>query len=774
MSSRQSNSRIAALESSKPATNKKDDEEIKEEEEENLNSSMSIKELEEVEKNEKIKKEFLVYIEPNFPDDLKSRNESQMKDSITLEKDMIGDYLSPERIKIIQIKDIRNMEITKIHSKSENKTLFYYKFRGMLQRVEGEEGERSSMILWSIDSDNNRKYYMLQTVYLNESLVKELNAENGKIKIRIPGTEYDYIEISDGAFAFFGELYAIGQNIINLYKKNEQFFDLYNGILKNLDLRHLYCYILEKKHLLQIKNIKKEDLLNYCDEFMNDILIKKIVQSLSNEGEESNLRQLSFDMYKIQAFLNKKIEALNKKIDEIDDSDESTKLMGENLKKSKIVTKSETLIDLFRKYFNFIAHPSEEEEEIGLEEETPQEKYEKALYFLLRIMNKFFKNEFPFCCGESKKEGLNYFTRPYLICYDCNMIVCKKCFKTHQNHKYFDISTLLKRKIYNIHSDYGSFINNLQDIEKYIIENSVEDELILLIYKYAKIDSFQDSILTGKGLTEDAPYNIFSFLDFIIFEGLCKKILPYYRNEKLLDLDLEEAKNKNYPLGLKNCLNIIDGEIQARDIFNTYLTSSVELTDNDKADNLINIIQMIKSKEDKNKMKKSSLIGNATGVAKDKDEQKEIEDDIKKETDIKKLDNDLDLEKNSNAFNKIRDNILKSNLDIASKAKKPIDTLMLTKEIEDNPELHKFIDTVCNLDCSGRKIFWYYAYRDKRNKKFETKYIDGFGGFMEFVFYFLYQFFSKMNDSIEYVLTFDENLFGIFEIKEEVEEEEIH
>jgi len=144
-------------------------------------------------------------------------------------------------------------------------------------------------------------------------------------------------------------------------------------------------------------------------------------------------------------------------------------------------------------------------------------------------INNYFKIYFPLCCGILDLRDINYAKSPYIFCFDCNLLICNKCFLKHRNHKYFDIINSYKKKFANIHSNKNKFLNADPSKLKNIVDEYAED-LILKFIIY-NLKSNINSKLKDVKNKDEVNITILDFLDIIIYDLLIKNIFPYALNQ---------------------------------------------------------------------------------------------------------------------------------------------------------------------------------------------------------------------------------------------------
>ena len=170
---------------------------------------------------------------------------------------------------------------------------------------------------------------------------------------------------------------------------------------------------------------------------------------------------------------------------------------------------------------------------------------ESIFYSLMMKINNYFKIYFPLCCGILDLRDINYAKSPYIFCFDCNLLICNKCFLKHRNHKYFDIINSYKKKFANIHSNKNKFLNADPSKLKNIVDEYAED-LILKFIIY-NLKSNINSKLKDVKNKDEVNITILDFLDIIIYDLLIKNIFPYALNQddfKILKKNILKQKNK--------------------------------------------------------------------------------------------------------------------------------------------------------------------------------------------------------------------------------------
>ena len=326
-------------------------------------------------------------------------------------------------------------------------------------------------------------------------------------------------------------------------------------------------------------------LLNKCNKFLSNYLeignrllisfkssiekasfsdyIEFLIEEKKNKEDEINLDILneSIDEYveeTVSDFENKLMEILEDT--EFENRDISIAIESlfqneifedETFKQSTNFTIFHELLDIQRtvipSFFirlnqdiNFEAYDNEENEEKKNEEFNHLK--EAIFYNLMLKINHYYKLYYPLCCGAQDLKDIHYIKSPYVFCFDCKLLICKKCFYKHKKHNYFDIVNTFMRKIANIHTDKSMFINSNPNKLKTISEEYAED--LILKYLIYFMDSKINEILKKR---ERKYITILDFIDLILYETLIKKIFPYTMNKSYLQMEIKNIieKKKN-------------------------------------------------------------------------------------------------------------------------------------------------------------------------------------------------------------------------------------
>ena len=363
-------------------------------------------------------------------------------------------------------------------------------------------------------------------------------------------------------------------------------------------------------------------------------------------------------------------------------------------------------------------------------------------YNLLLKINEFYKNTFLTCCEKKTNDEINYFKSPYVFCYDCNMLVCIKCFRDHREHNYFDFCCTVKKKIGNIHSNPSIFLNysqNGNEAHQPYVEDLILDNILL-----ALPESRFKRLLTSIDKNKSIHYSIFDFIDVFLVEFLYKEIYP-----------LSDDVNNEYLKYYLSCL-------KKTNLFKMIMKESMKENE-DIYDNIIEQLQH----EEKKKWKlecceKMQNIVNYDSYANQFIDisYNQLQMDSKKgndNSDIKSklyiseeykyliIDQDLEIpiEKYQKYLDKYKSSIIKSTertttegLKISSAGKKQIknSSFIIGNKPDNKSLIQSFIenDIKRNLDGSNEyaKTKWYRIVFDQHELIYKYKYFDGFGSLL--------------------------------------------
>ena len=413
-------------------------------------------------------------------------------------------------IHLLEIEKITDIKICKKNIEIENEEKKKVQFLDFYYLIEGK--------LIYTKKDNDDKFYDYE--YYKSYIPMNLFDENQKIKIV---AKDDNPEIN---------------NIISLLNKCNKFLTNYLEIGNRL-------FISFKS------SIEKASFSDY---------IEFLIDEKKNKEDEINLEILidSIDEYveeTVNDFENKLMEILeNTKFGDKDISVAIESLFqneifeDETFKQSTNFTIFHELLDIQRtvipSFFlhlnqdiNFNAYDNEDDHEKKLEELNNLK--EAIFYNLMLKMNNYYKLYYPLCCGAQDLKDINYIKSPYVFCFDCKLLICKKCFNKHKKHNYFDIVNTFMRKIANIHTDKSFFLNSNPNKLKSISDEYAED--LILKYLIYFLDSKINLILKKR---ERKYITILDFLDLILYETLIKKIFPYTMNKSYLQIEIKNILEK--------------------------------------------------------------------------------------------------------------------------------------------------------------------------------------------------------------------------------------
>ena len=413
-------------------------------------------------------------------------------------------------IHLLEIEKITDIKICKKNIEIENEEKKKVQFLDFYYLIEGK--------LIHTKKDNDDKFYDYE--YYKSYIPMNLFDENQKIKIV---AKDDNPEIN---------------NIISLLNKCNKFLTNYLEIGNRL-------FISFKS------SIEKASFSDY---------IEFLIDEKKNKEDEINLEILidSIDEYveeTVNDFENKLMEILeNTKFGDKDISVAIESLFqneifeDETFKQSTNFTIFHELLDIQRtvipSFFlhlnqdiNFNAYDNEDDHEKKLEELNNLK--EAIFYNLMLKMNNYYKLYYPLCCGAQDLKDINYIKSPYVFCFDCKLLICKKCFNKHKKHNYFDIVNTFMRKIANIHTDKSFFLNSNPNKLKSISDEYAED--LILKYLIYFLDSKINLILKKR---ERKYITILDFLDLILYETLIKKIFPYTMNKSYLQIEIKNILEK--------------------------------------------------------------------------------------------------------------------------------------------------------------------------------------------------------------------------------------
>ena len=413
-------------------------------------------------------------------------------------------------IHLLEIEKITDIKICKKNIEIENEEKKKVQFLDFYYLIEGK--------LIHTKKDNDDKFYDYE--YYKSYIPMNLFDENQKIKIV---AKDDDPEIN---------------NIISLLNKCNKFLTNYLEIGNRL-------FISFKS------SIEKASFSDY---------IEFLIDEKKNKEDEINLEILidSIDEYveeTVNDFENKLMEILeNTKFGDKDISVAIESLFqneifeDETFKQSTNFTIFHELLDIQRtvipSFFlhlnqdiNFNAYDNEDDHEKKLEELNNLK--EAIFYNLMLKMNNYYKLYYPLCCGAQDLKDINYIKSPYVFCFDCKLLICKKCFNKHKKHNYFDIVNTFMRKIANIHTDKSFFLNSNPNKLKSISDEYAED--LILKYLIYFLDSKINLILKKR---ERKYITILDFLDLILYETLIKKIFPYTMNKSYLQIEIKNILEK--------------------------------------------------------------------------------------------------------------------------------------------------------------------------------------------------------------------------------------
>ncbi len=438
------------------------------------------------------------------------------------DKKKLNEYNLIPLLKIEKITDIKickkNIEIENEENKKIQFLDFYYLIEGKLIYTK---------------KDNDDKFYDYE--YYKSYIPMNLFTENQTFKI--VGSEND----------------PKINNIITLLIKCNEFLTNYLEIGNRLFIS--FKSSIEKASFSDYIEFLIDEKKYSEDEINLDILI----ESIDEYVEET-----------VNDFENKLIEILeNTKFADKDYSIAIESLFqneifeDETFKKSTNFTIFHELLDIQRtvipSFFlrlnqdiNFKVYDDEDDPNKKLEEFNNLK--EAIFYNLLMKINNYYKLYYPLCCGAQDLKDINYIKSPYVFCFDCKLLICKKCFNKHKKHNYFDIVNTFMRKIANIHTDKSFFLNSNSNKLKSIADEYAED--LILKYLIYFMESKIDTILKQR---ERKYITILDFLDLILYETLIKKIFPYTMNKSYLQIEIknifekkkniegyEEQEKKNY------------------------------------------------------------------------------------------------------------------------------------------------------------------------------------------------------------------------------------
>lgn len=367
----------------------------------------------------------------------------------------------------------------------------------------------------------------------------------------------------------------------------------------------------------------------------------------------------------------------------------------------------------------------------------------KMIYFynLLLKINDFYKSTFLNCCERKTNDEINYFKSPYIFCYDCNMLVCIKCYRDHREHRYFDFCCTVKKKIGNIHSNPSIFLNYSQNGNE--SHQPYVEDLILDSILYGLPESRFKRLLTSVDKNKSINYSIFDFLDVFLVEFLYKEIYP------LAD-DVNNEYLKYYLSWLKktNLFKIIMKESmkEKEDIYD----SVIEILQQEEkkewraqcADKIKDVVNYDSYANQFIEISYNQLQMNSKKGSDDSDIKSKLY--ISEEYKYLIIDQDLEIpiEKYQKYIDKSKSTIIKSiertneGIKINSGKKSKKNSSFIMSKPDNKNLLQSFIesDIKKNLDCSNNyaKTKWYRIIYDQNESIYKYKYFDGFGPLLEY------------------------------------------
>ena len=520
----------------------------------------------------------------------------------------------------IQINSISDISLFK--ETMNDKVVYFYKIKGDISqdnRDDAEDGKPFHYIYDSLEVPIEMFTKGKRTIFDNPQLDNDI-----KNISKFLNTYTEYIS----------NFFLIGDKLMNAYNK----------VLKYVDFQSYLLYIINLKDEIQIedkalgdkiRSITVEDIKKNISPYITHLLgrfndmvlpykncenvyqvidllkldIKKIKDEIEKYPMIDNftiVKNMIEIMTKIQSFLFLSIDkgtkntALIKEFNALQSSDISTNNQMD-------VTNSENSIIAYQ---NFI---------------------QSIVYSILLKVNNYYKENFPICCGSSSCKDINYVKSPYIFCFNCKMLICKKCFMNHINHHYFDIACTLKKKIGNIHSSISQFLNSKNnnyngDLTTLISNNSCEDLLLNLMLNYVHfdIDDFLKQKYYTKTNEKSVDISVMNLIDVFLFEFLFKAIYPIIIDDGYFNYIINtesDENNKNSLVHMIHSFENIDDKHKKENI-----NTNHEIKEEDLIDNTIFIMYYNYKEKEKNEHTKSFIakIMKKTKEPKGKIEPKEI------------------------------------------------------------------------------------------------------------------------------------------------------
>lgn len=728
-------------------------------------------------------------------------------ESLTKIRGFVGSKIpldaSPENSKI-QFNSITDVSIFKKIIK--NKVIYFYRITGDIShcKLDEKEGKYTHF---------NYKYIELPIEhFLSGQKTIFYSAESKQIQ----DVETILIKYTQN----FNDFFVIGEKIMNAY----------NQILKYVDLNSYLIFILNEQEEIdlndnnlekKIQNITIDNLKDNISNYINFLLLK-FSEMIVPYKDCNNIYKV-IDMLKIDinAFKND-IEthyyvngfSIIKNLIEILSKIQSHLFLS--------VDKGSKNSSIVKEYYDLLSS------KISLQNQEEIFKAEKILdnyqvlimsiyySFLLKI-NLFYKENFPFCCGNQNSKDINYLKSPYVFCFTCKMLICKNCFHSHEAHNYFDFACTIRNKIGNIQSDKKRFLNWKKEPDlKKMKERICEDNLLNLILRYIHfdIDDLIKQKIYSKERNKCIDLTVINLIDIFLFELLFKEIYPLIEDKEYFKYEMKmksDIKRKDSLVHILYSLGEFNDEekdkLKDKSIFDLYVfyrNLESEVKENEIALKILKKPKNPTGELNKNKKEKD--------VLKDFEHEKNIEEIIAhnvserieeenencdtsfywKETldnqstnlnTIESLEDVIDSYQNTLAKIKFINkgdeidecNILKQSSDqievsIKLDKEKKMERNLIEEEFNNQLTQKKkviddfvvtFTDKIAPIleDKIQYETKWYYLEKDKNNERTIIKYIDGMGPVYNYVSYYLE---SIFNDISQY-----ENFYYDLNINEE-------
>lgn len=433
-------------------------------------------------------------------------------------------------------KNIKEIKLYRMKEEIDGKITYSHKvyIQGKIVIVGSSEKEEEEDTLRIHMGDLNNKEYKPDILINLSNFDKTIHSYYTRIKnCEIKKKEKEKAVLS--TLEFFSKLFNMISIITNQF----------NLFLKNVNLQSLIIFALHKNILLYDFNrmnfqehsldhiaflIKRLDLVTLIDAIPD--YINYIVESFF----QPIFKEFNTEFFIEKLFIDKSFLRYLKKYDIFTD-----------------------VSNITNKYFNFFflkwRMETVEENMINPERNLVEDYF----YIYLKKIEHYYKNFFPYCCGNDDDDDINYVKSPFVFCLDCNSLICDRCIKYHKNHKFFDFANFRKNKESNIFSE--------KEKHKKPMEKDFPEDLIMMLI-LTKMRGRLKTFLVNTKKNENENYlknkmflTFFDFMDITLMEYFVKMVIPFMCDEdNFTYMKTSLAKDANFKKSLSNALLKLHGK----------------------------------------------------------------------------------------------------------------------------------------------------------------------------------------------------------------------